>query len=119
VLRGAVGCGGCERAAECGLWYGWDLGESGGNVWTVAEAGRRGGWKEPRIRGLWRLEQTSSGGMAGWVDGGVRRVVPGAAGRLGDRERAGETRRRVGHPACGAAGRLGESRRQARRVASR
>jgi hypothetical protein len=33
--------------------------------------------------------------MVGWVDGGVRRVVPGAAGRLRDRERAGETRRRV------------------------
>jgi hypothetical protein len=48
VLRGAMGCGGCERAAECGLWYGWDLGESAAmcGLWqrlTGVEAGRSHG----------------------------------------------------------------------------
>jgi hypothetical protein len=62
------------------------------------------GWPDGRAVEVWR---TSSGGMA---DGrmaasasGVPRVVPGAAGRLGDRERAGEseTRRRRRRVVCG------------------
>ena len=87
-------------------------------VWRTADGGwrmggprmggpRMGGWAD---RGwassgveVWR---TSSGGMAfgGWADGGVcvrhaasPRVVPGAADRLGDRERAGESETRRRH----------------------
>jgi hypothetical protein len=60
------------------------------------------GWPDGRAVEVWR---TSSGGMA---DGrmaasasGVPRVVPGAAGRLGDRERAGESETRRRRVVCG------------------
>jgi hypothetical protein len=80
------------------------------------EAGRSHGW-DGRMGGPRMAGWASSGGLddeqwrdGGWADGGVRvrraaspRVVPGAADRLGDRERAGEseTRRRHRHVVCG------------------
>jgi hypothetical protein len=74
-----------------------------------AGTGRSHGW-DGRMGGPRMAGWASSGGLederwrdGGWAGGGVRvrRVVPGAAGRLGDRERAGESETRRRRVVCG------------------